>query len=75
MSGQPLNKPSDARKYRQTYLSYLKLRADLDDVNLQANKLYKRTGQLPQEMSDYRTTEEKLRNKHLFQHSVSEVHL
>lgn len=60
MSGQPNKNPSDADKFRQQYLANLDLRARLDDVNLQANKVYKRTGQLPVEPSDFRTTEEKL---------------
>lgn len=60
MSGQPNINPSDADKFRQQYLANLDLRAKLDDVNLQANKVYKRTGQLPVEPSDFRTMEEKL---------------
>jgi hypothetical protein len=60
MSGQPNINPSDADKFRQQYLANLDLRARLDDVNLQANKVYKRTGQLPVEPSDFRTIEEKL---------------
>tara|TARA_R110002167_G_scaffold356291_3_gene571009 strand:+ start:8119 stop:9861 length:1743 start_codon:yes stop_codon:yes gene_type:complete len=60
MSGQPNINPSDAMKFRQQYLSSLDLRVRLDDVNLQANKVYKRTGQLPVEPSDFRTIEEKL---------------
>jgi len=60
MSGQPNTNPSDQAKFRQQYLANLNLRARLDDVNLQANKVYARTGQLPVEPSDFRTTEEKL---------------
>lgn len=60
MSGQPNINPSDAEKFRQQYLSNLDLRVRLDDTNLQANKVYKRTGQLPVEPSDFRTSEEKL---------------
>ena len=63
MSGQPLTKPNDAQKFREQYLSNLELRARLDDINLQANKKYLRTGSLPVEVNDYRTTEEKLRDK------------
>ena len=62
MSGQPNINPSDADKFRQQYLANLDLRAKLDDVNLQANKVYKRTGQLPVEPSDFRTMEEKLQD-------------
>ena len=60
MAGQPLKNPSDASKFREQYLANLNLRAELDDINLQANKVYKRTGQLPVEPSDNRTTEERL---------------
>jgi len=62
MSGQPLQNPMDADKFRREYLTQLGLRAELDDLNLQANKVYKRTGQ-KQELQDYRTASEKLRDK------------
>ncbi len=60
MSGQPNRAPTDQAKFREQYLANLDLRVRLDDMNLQANKVYKRTGQLPVEPSDFRTTEEKL---------------
>ena len=60
MSGQPNINPLDPMKFRNAYMANLNLRADLDDFNLQANKVYKRTGQLPQEMTDNRTSAEKL---------------
>ncbi len=60
MSGQPNIAPTDQAKFREQYLANLDLRVRLDDMNLQANKVYKRTGQLPVEPSDFRTTEEKL---------------
>jgi len=60
MSGQPLRTPLDASKFREAYMANLDLRARLDDLNLQANKTYERTGQLPVEPSDFRTAEEKL---------------
>jgi len=60
MSGQPNINPTDASKFREAYMSNLNLRIALDDKNLQANKLYNRTGQLPVQPSDFRTTEEKL---------------
>ena len=41
-------------------MANLALRAKLDDVDLQANKLYNRTGIVPAELSDFRTTSEKL---------------
>jgi len=62
MSGQPNRTPLDAAKFREAYMSNLKLRIALDDKNLQANKIYKRTGQLPVEPSDFRTLEEKLKD-------------
>jgi hypothetical protein len=59
MSGQPLRRTGDASVFRQQYLANLGLRAKIDDKNLQANKTYKRTGQLPVELTDYRTLSEK----------------
>ena len=60
MSGQPNIYPTDASKFRQNYLANLELMAKLDDYNLQANKIYKKTGQTPTQMIDSRTTAEKL---------------
>lgn len=60
MSGQPYKTPLDISKTRKAYLANLKLRAELDDKNLQANKTYIRTGQLPSEPTDTRTLTEKL---------------
>lgn len=60
MSGQPYNTPLDMAKAREAYLANLQLRAELDDKNLQANKVYVRTGQLPVEQTDTRTLTEKL---------------
>ena len=60
MSGQPNINANDQTKFRQQYLANLNLRVRLDDMNLQANKVYNRTGQLPIEPSDFRSTEEKL---------------
>jgi len=62
MSGQPLQNPLDADKFRREYLSNLKIRAELDDINLQANKVFKRTGQ-KNELQDYRTASEKLSDR------------
>jgi hypothetical protein len=59
MSGYPLKSVYDATKKRQKYIQELALRAKLDDVNLQANKLYKRTGVISA-LPDNRTTTEKL---------------
>jgi len=60
MSGKPLINPSDASKYRQQYLATLALQANINDANLQANKIYKRTGQTPTQPTDMRLTSEKL---------------
>lgn len=60
MSGQPYNTPLDMANARQAYLANLQLRAELDDKNLQANKVYVKTGQLPVEPTDTRTLTEKL---------------
>lgn len=59
MSGYPLKSAHDATKKRQKYVQDLALRAKLDDVNLQANKVYKRTGAISS-LPDTRTTTEKL---------------
>lgn len=60
MSGQPYKTKLDMTNARNAYLENLKLRVELDDKNYQANKLYTRTGQLPVEMTDYRSTTEKI---------------
>ena len=60
MSGQPNKGPMDASKFREQYMANLALQAENDDKNLQANKVYKRTGQLPMTPMDTRTTSEKL---------------
>lgn len=61
MSGQPLQKPLDATKFRQQYLANLKLQTKIDDMNYQANKVYVKTG-APQQPTDQRTLEEKFRD-------------
>ena len=60
MSGQPLRNPSDAEKYRQAYLATLNLQIANNDKNFQANKLHKRTGVVSTQITDYRSTSEKL---------------
>lgn len=60
MSGQPYRTSYDIANAREAYLANLKLRAELDDKNLQANKMYIKTGQLPVEPTDTRTVSEKL---------------
>jgi len=58
MSGQPYQNPTDPAKFRQQYLSNLALQANIDDMNLQANRVYKRTG-APSQPTDTRTTNER----------------
>jgi hypothetical protein len=60
MSGQPYKYATDIDNFRADYMKSLELRANLDDMNLQANKTYKDTGALPPQstMKDTRTTPE-----------------
>lgn len=59
MSGQPLVKPLDAEKFRKEYLKTLDLQASNDKKNLDANRLFAKTG-TPQQPPDQRSVEEKL---------------
>jgi len=52
MSGQPNRNPTDPAKFRQQYLANLSLEANINDKNLQANKIYKKTGEVPSQMTD-----------------------
>lgn len=63
MSGQPLIHPTDASKFREQYLAELAQQIANDDRNLQANKIYKKTGQTPSIVLDTRTSGEKLADK------------
>jgi len=60
MSGQPYRYAKDVENFRNDYMETLGLRANLDNMNLQANKNYKETGALPPQssMKDNRTTSE-----------------
>lgn len=62
MSGQPVKTQSDINKYRNEYLETLGLQESINDMNLQANKNYLLSGQLPpqSQMQDTRTNAEKL---------------
>ena len=64
MSGQPLRKPNDATRFFDDYMKVINLQSSINDMNLQANKTYKATGQLPpqSQMPDTRTPEEKLKD-------------
>lgn len=58
-SGLPINTFSQAEEYRKRYLATLALIAQNDAYNLQANQVYKQTGQ-PSRPADTRSTTEKL---------------
>jgi hypothetical protein len=60
MSGQPYKYAKDVENFRNEYMESLGLRANIDNMNLQANKNYKETGALPPQssMKDNRTTAE-----------------
>ena len=60
MSGLPVNTQTDITKFRENYMANLALRAKLDDANLQANLLFKKTGMTPVQPTDTRTTAEKV---------------
>jgi len=64
MSGQPVKTQADANKFRNDYMETLQLQESNNDVNLQANKTYLLTGQLPpqSQLQDTRTNSEKLKD-------------
>jgi hypothetical protein len=51
--------PLDGDKYREQYMNNLTLQAANDQKNLNANLIYKQTGQTPSQPTDMRTTTEK----------------
>ena len=55
----PLRNPLDAAKYREQYINNLKLQASNNQMNLNANLIYKNTEQTPSQPTDYRTVTEK----------------
>jgi len=61
-TGQPIKVPSDRNKYNNEFMENLRLQIKLNDQNLQANRLYITTGQMPAstQMADTRSTSEKL---------------
>jgi len=61
-TGQPIKVPSDRNKFNNEFMENLRLQIKLNDQNLQANRLYLSTGQLPPstQMADTRSTAEKL---------------
>lgn len=60
MSGQPFNNPSDKEKYVNAYKANLKLRIKLNEDQLQASRLFKKTGEVSSIKTDNRTITEKL---------------
>lgn len=61
MSGQPSNTKSDQVAFRREYMKSLNQQIANDDMNFDANQIYKKTG-TPQQPTDTRTTTEKLRD-------------
>jgi hypothetical protein len=55
----PASAPTDRAKYREQYLSNLALQASNNQKNLNANLIFKQTGQTPSQPTDFRTTTEK----------------
>lgn len=75
-TGQPIRFPSDRNKYNNEYMESLQLQIDLNQKNLEANRLYKETGQLPAstQMKDTRSNEEKLADvEYLKQQIISDL--
>jgi len=56
----PCRSPLDASKYRENYVANLKLQADNNQKNLNANMILKSTGQSPNQPTDNRTTTERV---------------
>lgn len=65
MSGHPNVYANDSANFRQDYMANLMAQVNVDAMNLQANQVYKATGQLPPQssMPDTRTTTEKLADR------------
>lgn len=61
-TGQPIKNPSDKNKFQNEFMDSLRRQIRLNDTNLQANRLYQNTGQLPPsvQMADTRSITEKL---------------
>jgi hypothetical protein len=71
-TGQPIRFPSDRNKYNNEFNEALQLQISLNQTNLEANRLYKETGQLPAstQMMDTRSNEEKLMDIHSLKQSI-----
>ena len=73
MSGRPNRTQADINKSRNEYMETLALQERINDENLQANKTYLLTGQLPpqSQMQDTRTMAEKLKDIELLKHNIA----
>lgn len=60
MAGRLRVTPNDANAFRTEYLNTLALQSKINDLNLQANLLYKKTGMTPTQPTDTRLTIEKM---------------
>lgn len=71
-TGQPIKYPSDRNKYNNEFMESLQLQIELNQKNLEVNRLYKETGQLPAstQMMDTRSNEEKLADVHNLKQSI-----
>jgi hypothetical protein len=71
-TGQPIKIPSDRNKYNNEFMESLQLQIDLNQKNLEVNRLYKETGQLPAstQMMDTRSNEEKLMDVEKLKQSI-----
>ena len=56
----PLKNPMDADKFREQYLSSLRLMASNNQKNFNANQIFAQTGQTPNVIPDTRTSTEKM---------------
>jgi hypothetical protein len=71
-TGQPIRFQSDRNKYNNEYMEALQLQINLNQNNLEVNRLYKETGQLPAstQMMDNRSNEEKLADTYSLKQSI-----
>lgn len=60
MSGMPTRSPIDASKFKENYMANLALQAGNNQKNMNANRIFKSTGQSPNQPDDARTATEKL---------------
>ena len=73
MSGQPSRTVQDQNKFRNEYLQTLALQEQINSMNLDVNKNYLLTGQLPPsaQILDTRTTSEKLKDIELMKQTIA----